>query len=139
MKIKFGEVELTILENGQIEDLVFRGESIFPKGQFSWLIRAFRDGKEVGIRLVDREKDRLLYHWEKTEEPLVMQVTEKETYTVFTVLECPDSFGFLEIGPIVTSLNEVVGDVIGVVQGGMAAIGIQALNHRRVHSPMLAS
>ena len=57
-----------------------------------------------------------------------MQVTEKETYTVFTVLECPDSFDFLEIGPIVTSLNEVVGDVIGVVQGGMAAIGIQALN-----------
>lgn len=27
-----------------------------------------------------------------------------------------------------TSLNEVVGDVIGVIQGGMAAIGIQALN-----------
>ena len=77
---------------------------------------------------MDREKERLLYHWEKTEEPLVMQVTEKETYTVFTVLECPDSFDFLEIGPIVTSLNEVVGDVIGVVQGGMAAIGIQALN-----------
>ena len=74
------------------------------------------------------KRTRILYHWEKTEEPLVMQVTEKETYTVFTVLECPDSFDFLEIGPIVTSLNEVVGDVIGVVQGGMVAIGIQALN-----------
>lgn len=128
MKIRIGEGELKLLGNGQIEELSFRDGSIFPKGQFSWLIRAFRDGKEVGIRLVDREKERILYHWEKTEEPLVMQVTEKETYTVFTVLECPDSFDFLEIGPIVTSLNEVVGDVIGVVQGGMAAIGIQALN-----------
>lgn len=128
MKIRIGEGELKLLGNGQIEELSFRDGSIFPKGQFSWLIRAFRDGKEVGIRLVDREKERILYHWEKTEEPLVMQVTEKETYTVFTVLECPDSFDFLEIGPIVTSLNEVVGDVIGVVQGGMVAIGIQALN-----------
>ena len=128
MRIRIGEVELTILENGQIEDLAFRGESIFPKGQLSWLIRAFRGESEVRIAKVEQEKDRLLYHWEKTEEPLVMQVTEKETYTVFTVLECPDSFDFLEIGPIVTSLNEVVGDVIGVVQGGMAAIGIQALN-----------
>lgn len=117
MKIRIGEGELKLLGNGQIEELSFRDGSIFPKGQFSWLIRAFRDGKEVGIRLVDREKERILYHWEKTEEPLVMQVTEKETYTVFTVLECPDSFDFLEIGPIVTSLNEVVGDVIGVVQG----------------------
>ena len=76
MRIRIGEGELKLLGNGQIEELSFRDGSIFPKGQFSWLIRAFRDGKEVGIRLVDREKDRLLYHWEKTEEPLVMQVTE---------------------------------------------------------------
>ena len=128
MRIRIGEGELNFSENGQIEDLLFRGASVFPKGQLSWLIRAFRDGKEVGIRLVDREKDQLRYHWEKMEEPLVMQVTEKETYTVFTVLECPDSFDFLEIGPVVTKLNETVGDVVGVVQGGMAAVGIQALN-----------
>ena len=128
MRIRFGEGELNFSENGQIEDLLFRGASVFPKGQLSWLIRAFRDGREVGIRLVDREKDQLRYHWEKMEEPLVMQVTEKETYTVFTVLECPDSFDFLEIGPVVTKLNETVGDVVGVVQGGMAAVGIQALN-----------
>ena len=57
-----------------------------------------------------------------------MQVMEKEKYTIFTVLECPDSFDFLEIGPVVTSLNEMVGDVIGVVQGEKVAIGIQALN-----------
>ena len=76
MKIRIGEGELKLLGNGQIEELSFRDGSIFPKGQFSWLIRAFRDGKEVGIRLVDREKERILYHWEKTEEPLVMQVTD---------------------------------------------------------------
>ena len=56
MKIRIGEGELKLLGNGQIEELSFRDGSIFPKGQFSWLIRAFRDGKEVGIRLVDRGK-----------------------------------------------------------------------------------
>ena len=53
MKIRIGEGELKLLGNGQIEELSFRDGSIFPKGQFSWLIRAFRDGKEVGIRLAD--------------------------------------------------------------------------------------
>lgn len=128
MKIKFGEGELNLSENGQIKDLAFRGESVFPEGQLSWLIRAFRGGREVRIHEIKQEKDRLLYRWEETEENLVMQVMEKEKYTVFTVLECPDSFDFLEIGPVVTSLNEMVGDVIGVVQGEKVAIGIQALN-----------
>ena len=43
MKIRIGEGELKLLGNGQIEELSFRDGSIFPKGQFSWLIRAFRD------------------------------------------------------------------------------------------------
>ena len=61
MKIRIGEGELKLLGNGQIEELSFRDGSIFPKGQFSWLIRAFRDGKEVGIR--KKKRIRCLPFW----------------------------------------------------------------------------
>ena len=74
-------------------------------------------GKRSGFFITGKKQERTSGH-----------AGDRKAYTVFTVLESWILFVFLEIGPIVTSLNEVVGDVIGVVQGGIAAIGIQALN-----------
>ncbi|HBA47683.1 MAG TPA: hypothetical protein DCZ91_07755, partial [Lachnospiraceae bacterium] len=73
----------------------------------------------------------LTYCFQGTDDKVSLQFTCKEEYTVFEVTECPHSFDFLTIGPIVTRLNDVVGDVVGVVQGEGAAIGIQGL-HRKL-------
>ena len=40
-----------------------------------------------------------------------MNVEEKPGYTVFEVAECPEAFEYLTVGPIVTALNDTVGDV----------------------------
>ncbi|MCI5650302.1 MAG: hypothetical protein MR332_12930 [Fusicatenibacter sp.] len=128
MRIQFGNANLTLSDKGMITDMMYGEKSVFPKGQISWLIRLFKGNEPVEAREVTQEGNLLTYHFENLEETVSVLVTEKEDYTVFEVIQCPEYFDFLEVGPIVTVIKEVVGDVVGVVQGGDVAIGIQALN-----------
>lgn len=83
MKIKFGEGELKVSSKGQITDMFFKGESVFPKGQLSWLLRVFRNGKEEQISNVEQENEELIFHWKGLEDVLKMQVTEKKDIPFF--------------------------------------------------------
>ncbi|PWM32475.1 MAG: hypothetical protein DBX58_04095 [Clostridiales bacterium] len=130
MEIQFGKATLSLAENGMIVDMKFGNQSIFPKGQPSYMMRFFREGKPEDIRLTERKGSLLRYHFRDIEDTVSVLIDEKEGYTVFQVMDCPGCFDFLTIGPIVTALNDVVGDVVGVVQGKSAAIGIQALNEK---------
>lgn len=53
---------------------------------------------------------------------------EKEGYAVFRVEAVQGEHQCLLVGPIGNILDEVIGETIGVVQGGELALGIQALN-----------
>ena len=142
MEIRIGEAVLELSLNGRITGLSFpeasacsekqeRPEkSVFPEGKPSFLIRLFRNGKPEKIRLVEQRDGQLIWHFENMPETVVLNVEEKPGYTVFEVAECPEAFEYLTVGPIVTALNDTVGDVVGVVQGEDKAIGIQALNRR---------
>lgn len=128
MKIAFGKAELTLSEKGLITDITFHGSSVFPAGLTSCLIRAFAGNRPMEVRHVSLEKDCLTFFFEDVPDTVSLLITQKEAYTVFEVESCPRCIDFLTVGPVVTTLNDVVGDVIGVVQGGDVAIGIQALN-----------
>ena len=114
-----------------ITDITYGQKSVFPEGQTSCLIRLFRNNTPCEARDVRLDGNRLTYRFQGTEDTVSLTVACKEDYTVFEVTECPQSFDFLTIGPIVTRLNDVVGDVVGVVQGENIAIGIQGL-HRKL-------
>lgn len=58
----------------------------------------------------------------------VLKAEEKEGYAVLTAEKAPEDAGALVFGPLFTGLTEVIGDIIGVVQGGKWAVGVQALN-----------
>lgn len=128
MRIKFGRSELVMDEKGMITDITFDRESVFPQGQPSCFLRLFKDKEPAAVQSVALEGDCLVYRFEHMEDKVSVAFTVKEDYTVFEVAECPETFDFLTVGPIATALNDVVGDIIGVVQGADAAIGIQALN-----------
>lgn len=128
MIIKFGSAELTLSEKGVITNISFLQNSIFPENQCSYLIRLFKDKNPCEISHIYLKDNLLIYQFTDIEDEVIIKLTSKEDYTVFEVEKCPESFDFITIGPIVTKLNDVVGDVIGVVQGEDAAIGIQALN-----------
>lgn len=60
----------------------------------------------------------------------VVRVKSKETPVciVLEVVKVPEAYDALFFGPFGVSINEVVGDVVGVAQGKGMAFGIQALN-----------
>lgn len=130
MRINFGKSAFEMSDKGNITNLTFKQKTVFPENELSFLIRLFKDEKPVEIEKVTFQDSRLVYHFRDMEDTVTVLVTEKEDYTVFEVTECPGYFDFLTVGPIVTALNDVVGDVVGVVQGKEAAIGIQALNRK---------
>lgn len=123
MEIRIGEAVLELSLNGRITGLSFpeasacsekqeRPEkSVFPEGKPSFLIRLFRNGKPEKIRLVEQRDGQLIWHFENMPETVVLNVEEKPGYTVFEVAECPEAFEYLTVGPIVTALNDTVGDV----------------------------
>ena len=63
---------------------------------------------------------------------LEMSFREKGGYAVFTVDSITDEGDALVFGPYFTSLAEVIGDIIGVVQGGKWAVGVQSLNPKTI-------
>lgn len=63
---------------------------------------------------------------------LEMSFREKDGYAVFTVDSITDEGDALVFGPYFTSLAEVIGDIIGVVQGGKWAVGVQSLNSKTI-------
>lgn len=63
---------------------------------------------------------------------LEMSFQEKDGYAVFTVDSITDEGDALVFGPYFTSLAEVIGDIIGVVQGGKWAAGVQSLNPKTI-------
>ena len=63
---------------------------------------------------------------------LEMSFQEKDGYAVFTVDSITDEGDALVFGPYFTSLAEVIGDIIGVVQGGKWAVGVQSLNPKTI-------
>lgn len=128
MFIPFGKAKLELSEKGRITDILFDGSSIFPKGQLSYLIRVFQENTPAEAESVSMQDDRLIYRFAGIDGEVKLRVCDKQAYTVFEVEECPGTIEFLKIGPIITTLKDVVGDVVGVVQGGDAAVGIQGLN-----------
>lgn len=130
MIIKYGESEITLSQQGVIKNLAFRRNSVFPEGQPSYLIRLFQNNMPCKIRNVSQKGSLLIYNFEGTEDTVSLRFTCKEDYIVFEVVNCPESFDFLTVGPIATRLNDVVGDVVGVVQGEGVAVGIQSLSRK---------
>lgn len=128
MFIQLGKATMELSEKGLITGITYGQKSVFPEGCRSWLIRLFKNREPVEIKEVIQEGELLIYRLGDLGHTVSVRVGEKEGYTVFEVTECPGYFDFLTVGPIVTTLKDVVGDVIGVVQGKDAAFGIQALN-----------
>ena len=59
-----------------------------------------------------------------------IKVEEKESHLTFELIGFnePESIEFIAWGPFPTTINEVIGETVGVVRGEEFAIGLQALN-----------
>lgn len=126
IKLKTKTTELVFNEKGYYTSIHVEGTQILQEGSYP-VITVCSGGKlieptslevkgqELKLKMQDGELVRLKY-------------SESSTSITFEVAAIPAKYDALLYGPVILNINEVVGDVIGVVQGKGVAFGMQSLN-----------
>lgn len=126
IKLKTKTTELVFNEKGYYTSIRVEGNEILQEGSYPIITVCSEGnliepagmevkGKELKVGMQDGGTVRLKY-------------SESPTSLTFEVADIPAKYEVLLYGPILLNINEVVGDVIGVVQGKGVAFGMQSLN-----------
>lgn len=126
IKLKTNTTELVLNEKGYYRSILVEGTQVLQEGAYPIITVGTEDkliepssmeveGDELHIKMEDGELVRLKY-------------SESPTSITFEVTDIPEKYEVLLYGPIILNINEVVGDVIGVIQGKGVAFGMQSLN-----------
>jgi len=124
--LKSGLTEITIDGNGFYSSVEVDGKELLGGSGYP-IVSAVSDGELL-----------LPVKAEQIENQIVVTMSDGNTIKInhdesnvcitYKIAEIPESYKALVYGPIELKINEVVGDVIGVVQGDGVAFGMQALN-----------
>lgn len=126
VKLKTTTTTVSINENGYYSSITVEGKEILQSGSYPLITACFENrliepthiepkGQYLKIKMQDGETVSLKYN-------------ESSTSITLEVTDIPAKYDALLYGPLILNINEVVGDVIGVVQGNDVAFGIQSLN-----------
>jgi hypothetical protein len=129
---KSAELEMAIGGRGEIVRLVDLkgGRNYAPEGRSGYLIRVKTvDGSELRPAGLKSAKGRLIFTFDGGIE-LTVQAASKPEYLKFELVRAAPSGRIDAVlwGPILTTIGETVGEVVGVVRDADFAIGIQTLN-----------
>ena len=124
--MKSGSMQVTLSETGHYRSIRIGSEEVLAQGSFPLAIavwqgqliephKAVVKGRSIHLTMEDNQVIQLRYA--ETDNCLTLEVTK-----------IPDQYDALLFGPWRVNIHEVVGDVIGVVQGRGVAFGVQALN-----------
>lgn len=106
--IKVGHEEVLSAEKSPVVLACIKGDIVTPQ-------KAEIKGKTLRLTMSDRRMVTLAY-------------TETPNCVTVEAISVPDVYDVLLFGPVKVNIHEVVGDVIGVVQGRGVAFGVQALH-----------
>ena len=126
VRLKTRLTRLTIDSNGFFSSVNVAGKEILHQGKYP-LIIGCAENKLIMPGAVRTEKD-LLRIAMADGKTVVLRYHESNTCITLEVADVPGSYDAVLLAPVKVSINDVVGDVIGVAQGDGIAFGIQSLN-----------
>ncbi|MBX3256451.1 MAG: hypothetical protein KF862_20105 [Chitinophagaceae bacterium] len=126
VELKTASTTIVINNKGFYTSVKVEGREIISKGNYP-MISAVKDGRVVlpGALKVTGNKFLLTMEDNQVIELLVRQEQQAITYEVSKI---SDAYKAIVFGPVKVELHEVVGEVVGVVQGSDVAFAMQALN-----------
>ena len=120
------DTKLSINAQGYFSSVNVGGKELLHAGQYP-LVAVCSDGKLLlPEKLVKNGK--LLTCTLSDGGKVVLKYTESPVCITLEVASIPEKYEVLVLAPLAVSINEVVGDIIGVVQGEDVAFGMQSLN-----------
>lgn len=128
--LKSAELQVTIGDNGFYHSIRVGNEEVLAndkaplvtacnKGQLIKPTGMKATGKQLRLTMTDKK---------------VIELTCTETPNCITLeaTKVPEEYDAILFGPVKINIHEVVGDVVGVVQGKGVALGMQAMNIKTV-------
>lgn len=123
--------EITLAETGLITSVRADEKEVLLKGERSALVSLLSDGKIYAPQKAGVKDDTIIFVFEGGSK-VCLKFVETDVCVSFEAVEVPADADALMFGPVFVTLDEVVGDIIGVCQGNNVAFGMQALNIKTV-------
>ncbi len=128
MRFCFDNAALTLDERGFVISFAAQGQEFLPAGaEPQPFLQIGINGRLWTPQKACETENGLLFTFEGT---LTVRMSCRfcGEYLAFRVEEAPEQAEVVVFGPYFTSLSDVIGDIVGVVQGDVWALGVQALN-----------
>ncbi|WP_291590179.1 hypothetical protein [Bacteroides sp.] len=131
LKLKTADLDVSIAENGYYRSICVKDRQVLDEKVSTPLVTACVEGKLVHPTELRRKGKRLVLTMADKRN---LTLTYKETPLCITLeaTEVPDEYDAILFGPVHVNIHDVVGDVVGVVQGDGVALGMQALNIKTI-------
>jgi len=123
--------EITLGEDGCMSSVKAGGKEVLLQSQKSALVSLMAGGAVLAPVKAERKDETLVFDFEGGRQ-VVLRFTQSDVCVTFEAVEVPADADALMFGPVFVTLDEAVGDVIGVCRGSGAAFGMQALNIKTV-------
>lgn len=127
MEFKTEKLKMQIGGNGYITSVTVCGKEILVK-EMPFITIGLWEGKEIERPVSAEISNDIITVRTQGNRFVSMKTTQSDICISFRVTEVSDDIETVFFGPYFTTLDEVIGDVIGVVQGKGLAFGVQALN-----------
>jgi hypothetical protein len=123
---KSAELQLTVGDNGYISSILIGHTEILSKKSSPLLVAL--SNKSVIAPKKMLQKGNILKMVMSDNKEIDLLMTQTAHCVTLEVTAVPAAYDAVVFGPVAVNINDVVGDVIGVVQGKGVALGMQALN-----------
>lgn len=128
--LKCDNLVVTIDEAGCYSSIRVCGQEILlNKGRYP--VVTITGKGMVMPKYVEHKGYKLTFHMTNGDIVRLATIQSKNSIT-FEVLECPEDAFALSFGPVAVDIDEMVGEIVGVSQGGGIAFGMMGLNAKSV-------
>lgn len=128
--LKSTDLTVSIAENGFYRSIQVQNEELVETGH-SPLITACVKGTLVQPEKLELKKN-VLQLTMQDKNVITLSYLETPNCITLEATKVPAGYDAILFGPVKVNINEVVGDVVGVVQGRGVALGVQAMNIKTI-------
>ncbi len=128
---KTNSTEITLDETGLLTSIKADGKEILLASEKSVLVSLLAHGKVYAPQNALLKDDTIIFGFENARQ-VSLRFAESDVCVTFEAVDVPEDADALMFGPVYVTLDDVVGDVIGVCQGEDVALGMQTLNIKTV-------
>lgn len=126
VNLKTRSTQIGINNEGYFSSIQVEGKDILHTGKYP-LVTACTDNKLITPSKMSANGNQLKLTMSDGG-TITLKHKESDVCITLEVANIPEKYDVLLFGPLAVTINEVVGDVVGVAQGNGVAFGIQALN-----------